>query len=296
MYTLENDKLKIKVKKTGAELCGISSVKNNTQFMWDANPEVWGSYAPNLFPIIGALKEDTYIFEGKTYTLPKHGIIRNNENLKLLNETKNSLTLGLEYSEDSLEIYPFKFKFSITYVLKDNCIEVLHTIKNLDDKPLYFSVGGHPAFKCPVYKNEAYEDYFLEFEHPENSVTHLLNLESGLVTSQTKSIFNNSNILKLKHDLFNEDALIFKDLKSRKVALKSKHKGEILSVSYQDFNYLGIWAKPNGDYVCIEPWLGIADSETTNQNLKDKEGILSLAPNKSFQATYNIEIHNNHLV
>ncbi|MGC1206120.1 MAG: aldose 1-epimerase family protein [Flavobacteriaceae bacterium] len=295
MFSLENDKLKISVKKIGAELCEIKSVKHKTDFMWDANPAVWGSFAPNLFPIIGALKEDTYTFENQKYTLPKHGFVRSNDHVKLIEQTANSLTFGLSYSEDSLKIYPFKFQFAITYTLKDNCIDVLHTIKNVDDKALFFSVGGHPAFKCPVFKDENYEDYSLEFETIENSKNHLINMENGLISSKTKSLFNNSNTIHLNHELFNEDALVYKDLKSRKVTLKSAKKGPILSVNFPDFSYLGIWAKPNGNYVCIEPWLGIADSETTNQNLKDKEGILKLDPNKTFKATYSIEIHNSHL-
>ena len=114
--------------------------------------------------------------------------------------------------------------------------------------------------------------------------------------SNTKAIFNSSTKLPLPHDLFNEDALIFKDLKSKKVTLKSANHGDILTVNYPDFDYLGIWAKPTGNYVCIEPWLGIADNESTNQNLIEKEAIISLEQDKSFEATYTIEIHNNHLV
>ncbi len=295
MFTLKNEKLKIAIKKTGAELCKIASVKNNINFMWDANPEVWGSFAPNLFPIIGALKDNTYIFDKQKYTLPKHSIIRNNEQLELQDQSEDTLTFKLSYNENSLKMYPFKFEFLITYQLIDNRINITHTIKNHGDNIMYFSLGGHPAFKCPVFENEDYANYVLEFEHPENSVTHLINMENGLISNKTKPIFNNSNSLALRHDLFNEDALIFKDLKSKKVTLKSKLHGAILSVSYKDFPYLGIWAKPDGNYVCIEPWLGIADSETTNQNLTEKEGILTLIPQQVFKASYSIEIHNSHL-
>ncbi len=296
MHSLENNKLKISVKNTGAELCKIKSVNHDTDFMWDANPMVWGSFAPNLFPIIGALKEDTYTFENQKYTLPKHGFVRNNTHVKLLEQTLDSLTFGLSYSEETLKSYPFKFQFFITYTLKDNEIDILHTVKNLDDKIMYFSIGGHPAFKCPVFENENYDDYYLEFENIENSKTHLINMANGLISSKTKPMLNHTKKLNLYHNLFNEDALIFKDLISRKVALKSEKKGEILNVNYNDFNYLGIWAKPDGDYVCIEPWLGIADSETTNQNFKEKEGVLTLAPHKTFKASYRIQIDNNHLV
>lgn len=296
MHALQNDKLKIAVKNTGAELCKITSAKNNTEFMWHADPDVWGSFAPNLFPIIGALKDDTYTFEGKTYTLPKHGFVRHNEAITLHQQTENSLMFKLTSNSDSLKNYPFEFEFLITYTLTDNTLEVKHTVINKDSKTMYFSVGGHPAFKCPVFENENYEDYVLEFETEENSKRHLINMKNGLISSKTETVFNNNTKLPLTHDLFNEDALVFKDLKSRKVILKSNKKGDILSVSYPGFPYLGIWAKPNGDYVCIEPWLGVADSETTNQNFKEKEGILNLAPNKTFQASYIIEIHNSHLV
>lgn len=291
MHILENDTLQITVNTIGAELSKITSVKNKMEYMWDGNSEVWGHFAPNLFPIIGALKNDTYIFENKSYKLPKHGLIRNNKTIALHEKSKNSLTFKFNYSEETLEKYPFKFEFFITYTLINNCIEVLYTVKNLDDKILYFSLGGHPAFKCPVFENEIYEDYSLHFEHIENSKTHLINMENGLILDKTKPIFNNNNILPLKHDLFNADAIIFKDLKSKKVTLNSKNHGDILSVSYQNFPYLGIWAKPEGDYVCIEPWLGIADNENTNQDFKTKEGILRLNVGNTFKATYTIEIH-----
>jgi galactose mutarotase-like enzyme len=295
MHSLENSKLKISVNKIGAELCRIESISNNKNFMWHADPDVWENYAPNLFPIIGALKNDTYIFENQEYKLPKHGFIRNNPDIVLHNQTIDILTFKLSFSEELLHIYLFKFEYYITYQLTDNHIKVTNTIKNYDTKTMYFSVGAHPAFKCPVYNDERYDDYTLEFEHNENSERYLINLENGLISSRTKPVFNNSNQLPITHELFNEDALVFKDLKSRKVTLKSKLHGPIISMQYEGFPYMGIWAKPNGNYVCIEPWLGIADSEDTNQDLKTKEGVLKLDAGKTFEASYTIEIHNSHL-
>ena len=296
MYTLENNKLKITIKKIGAELCKISSVKDKREFMWNSNPEIWKGFAPILFPIIGALKNDTYIYDNQEFKMPKHGFVRKSEDIELFTQTKDILTFKLISNEKLLKIYPFNFEFFISYRLANNSIHITHTIKNCDSKPIYFSVGGHPAFKCPVYDDENYNDYFLEFESLENAKTHLLNLENGLVTSKTGSVLKKNKHIQLKHDLFNNDALIFKDLKSKKVTLKSKLYGSILSVSFKDFPYLGIWAKPNADYVCIEPWLGIADHEDSNQDLKNKEGILTLKPNDTFKASYSVEIHNHHLI
>lgn len=290
MFTLANDLLEISVKKVGAELCNITSAQNKTEFMWQANPAVWANHAPNLFPIVGGLKNNTFFFEGQPYEMTKHGFIRNNENIELIEQTIDTLTFKLTYNEKTLKYYPFKFEYFVKYVLKDNKLAITYSVKNLDDKAILFSVGGHPAFTCPVFENESYSDYYLEFEKIENSKTHLLDMANGLVSLNTAPVFNNSNKIELSHNLFVNDALIFKDLKSKKISLKSKLTGTILSLDYEDFDYLGIWAKPNGDFVCIEPWLGIADSVDTNQEFNTKEGIIRLDVNNTFEATYGIEI------
>ena len=296
MHNLKNDLLNINIKHKGVELCNITSVKNDTEFMWEADSNIWGSHAPNLFPIIGSMKDDSYIYDNKTYPMTKHGFVRKNEAFSIKNSSKTDITFLLNTNDELYKMYPFLFEFEISYTLKDNVLTINHQVKNLDNKPLYFSVGGHPAFKCPLYSDENYTDYTLEFEKAESSQSYLLNMESGLVTERTKPVFANSTRINLDEDLFNEDALIFKDLKSRKVTLKHQNKGPILSVTFRDFPFLGIWAKPNATYVCIEPWLGIADSETTNQKIEEKEGIIALDAGKIFNASYSIEIEKRHLV
>ena len=295
MYQLKNDLLAVNIKHKGAELCNIKSVKSNLEFLWQADPKFWASHAPNLFPVIGALKNDSFYYDSKLYKMPKHGFVRNNEDFKIVAQSETNVTLKLETNEKIRSIYPFHFQFLINYELFENILHVNHTVKNLDSKNLYFSLGGHPAFNCPLYKNELYSDYFLHFEKQENSESHILNMATGLVTDMTKTAFTSPNQIQLRSDLFDEDALIFKTLKSRKVSLKHNKKGELLSVTFNDFPYLGIWAKPNAPYVCIEPWLGIADSEDTDQQIAHKEGIISLSPNTDFKAIYSIEINNNHL-
>jgi len=293
MPFLENDLLKIEIKSKGAELCSIRSIKNNIEFVWEANPNVWGSHAPNLFPIIGAMKDDSYFYNGKKYNMPKHGFARHNEDFEVISNSNSEVTFQLKSNDELRAIYPFEFEFLITYELNDNELLIHHTVKNRDSKTMYFSLGGHPAFACPLSKDESYTDYFLEFEKQEISNSYLLNMATGLVSDKTKPVFDSPNTINLHGDLFNEDALIFKDLTSRRVALKHKQNGEILNVKFEGFPFLGIWAKPNAPYVCIEPWIGIADSESSNQQIKDKEGIVTLEPKKSFKATYSITLNRN---
>ncbi|MCT4628536.1 aldose 1-epimerase family protein [Winogradskyella sp.] len=290
MPILKNRLLRVEIKQKGAELCSIRSQKNNTEFMWQANPKIWASHAPNLFPIIGALKDNSYYYNDQLYKMPKHGFVRHNEDLSVILESETKVTFSLKSNAELKAIYPFDFEFLITYELKDNALFVNHTVKNTDHKTMYFSLGGHPAFNCTSDEETSYTDYFLEFEKEESSQSYLLNMDTGLVTKETKAVFNTPNTINLNNSLFNEDALIFKDVQSRKVTLKHINKGTILSVKFEGFPFLGIWAKPNAPYVCIEPWIGVADSETTNQKITEKEGVISLNPNNNFTATYSIEI------
>jgi len=296
MYSLSNDLLQINIKSKGAELCNITSTKFNTEFIWQADPKFWGSHAPNLFPIIGCMKENSYIYNNKTYHMPKHGFVRHNDNFVVKNQTDTNISFLLVSNNELYKHYPFLFEFEITYTLAGNTLTINHTITNSDAKTLFFSLGGHPAFNCPLSKDDIYTDSYLEFEQAENSQSYILNTNNGLLTTESIPVFKEGNKIHLRPDLFNKDALIFKDLKSRRVNLTHKTRGKVLTVNFKDFKQLGIWAKPKAPYVCIEPWLGIADNETTDQNIETKEGILSLKAGSVFNASYSIEIEQSHLV
>lgn len=289
VHSIENKQFKVSVKETGAELCSFKSKRSGKEYIWQANPDVWAAHAPNLFPVIGCLKEDGFLYQGKEYKCPKHGFVRKNEKVSLIDKSSDSLTFGLMFSKESLKIYPFKFEFLIKFIMKDNTLHVEHKITNHGDKEMLFSLGGHPGFTCPLNAGEKYDDYYLEFEKPETAQTWRV-LKNGLIGKETMPVFNSSPVINLNPHIFDEDALVFKNLNSSKVSLKSKKSKQVLSVEFADFPYLGIWAKPEADYVCIEPWLGIADSVDSDRNFETKEGLLRLSPVSSFIATYSVTI------
>ena len=289
VYTLKNRLLTIKVKQRGAELCSIKKTNSNTEYMWNADPEIWQGHAPVLFPIVGALKNKTYYFENNPYQLPQHGFFRKNENVKLVESTETRLSFGLESSTETLKVYPFEFAFYVSFTLKENEIIIHHKIKNKGDKELYFSIGAHPAFKCPLAENEQYSDYSIELEQNEIAHTHQIS-PNGLIGEKTDLILNNSKQIPLHYGIFEKGALVFKNLKSHKAKLLSVKSGAILELSYKGWPFLGIWAKPNADFVCIEPWQGIADNVDSNQDLTAKEGIIKLEGMKGYEAEYRIRV------
>ena len=290
MLTIENEFLKISVQPIGAELCSIVDKVTEQEFMWNGNTDIWGSFAPVLFPIIGCLKDNEFFVNGQPYSITKHGFIRNNSNLesKILNDC--TIEFRYKFNETTLKSYPYQFEFVLHYILEDKTIQIKHTIINHDKKdPMYFSLGGHPGFKCPFFDGENYTDYYIEFEQVENDFTWQVTPD-GLIDLKTIPLLKNTNRLQLHPLIFQNDALIFKNLKSRKATLKSDRHSFGIEVSFADFNYLGVWAKPNAPFVCIEPWLGISDSVNTNKDFTKKEGIQCLKADNKQTYTYSIRL------
>ncbi len=289
MYTIENDHLKVSVSSKGAELDNILLKSDKTAYMWGADPAFWAKKSPVLFPIIGTLKANTYYFDGKAYQLPRHGFAREMD-FTAISQTNESILFAIESNAKTFEVFPFGFRFEIGYALFENQLRVTYTVSNTDNKTIYFSVGGHPAFKVPITEGLNYDDYYLEFNEQENAGRWPISKE-GLIESSPVPLIENSNQLKLTKDLFKKDALVFKHLKSNTVVLKSDKDKRSIGFDFTGFPFLGIWAAKDADFVCIEPWCGIADSVDTEQELIKKEGIVALAIAEVFERSWSVVIN-----
>ncbi len=288
IHTIENDHLIVSIDSIGAELTSIKTKKDNKEFLWQGDPTIWASRAPVLFPIVGGLKNGTYTYKKKSYSLPKHGFIRHNKNVIGTQNNPTKVSFSLSTSEETLNSYPFTFDFVISFELVNDQIIISHSINNNGSQPMFFSVGGHPAFNCPIHSSENYEDYYILLEKMNNTDCYVLT-SNGLISNQTISVIEDHKIW-LTDSLFDNDALIFKNIKAEKATLVHKEKGAVLSMDLKDFPDLGIWAKPKAPYVCIEPWLGYADVEDTTQNIEEKEGIQKLDEGKTHNSSYTITI------
>lgn len=288
MTVLENDYLKVSIDAKGAQLSSLINKATGTEQMWQADPNIWPWHAPNLFPIVGGLINDELLVDGQTYPMKRHGFARLSEFVLLKNDDQSAV-FSLPNSEKTRGVFPYRFDFEIMYMLIDNALRITYKVINLDKKTIYFSVGGHPAFNVPFNKDEKYEDYYLEFETDEKLTTHLLDA-SGMFSGETAPVALDGNKLCLTRDLFKNDALVFKNLRTREVTIKSKNHDQTLSVEYPHFNYLGLWAKPSADFVCIEPWLGCADTANAAVDISKKENIQKLHVGHVFEAAFFISI------
>ena len=288
MFTIENTHLTVVISAKGAELQRIYNKALDIDYMWSGDAAFWGKKSPILFPIVGTLKDDTFYFNDKAYQLSRHGFARDMV-FAVTAQTASTITFTVESNEETLAKYPFAFRFGITYELAENSVKVTYSVNNTGKSPLYFSVGGHPAFKVPLVAGIPYNDYYLEFNNPEHAGRWPISKE-GLIETTPVELLNNTDSLPLTKELFQKDALVFKGLSSNSVKLKSDKDKHGLSFDFTGFPYLGIWAAKNADFVCIEPWCGIADSVAANQQLVTKEGIHVLQAAKSFERTWSVTV------
>ena len=288
MITIENDFLRVSIRNKGGELTSIHNKATDVEHLWQADPFIWPWHAPNLFPVVGGLIDNELLVNGKAYKMERHGFNRQSE-LLLIESNETSARFSLPYSEHTLEVYPYKFDFQITYDLIENALRVTYKVINHERETIYFSVGGHPAFNVPFNKGESYEDYYLEFDADEKLEKHLLS-DKGYYTGKTQPVTLDKRKIQLTRDMFKQDAWVFKHLNSREVAIKSIKHDQSLAVEFPHFNYLGIWAKPGADFVCIEPWLGCADSEGKHVDISKKEAIQHLKYGHVFEASFYISV------
>jgi galactose mutarotase-like enzyme len=288
MVKIENENCTVVISQKGAELQSIYNRDLKQEYLWNGDPAYWAKRSPVLFPIIGTLKNDTYYFDAKPYRLGRHGFARDME-FMVTAQAKTAVVFTLESNAATLDKYPFDFRFDVKYELTGNSVKTVYSIRNTGKAAMYFSVGGHPAFKLPLAEGISYSDYYLEFNHPEHAGRWPIS-KDGLIESKPVEWLNHTNRLPLTKELFQKDALVFKGLASNSVVLKSDKDARGLSFDFTGFPYLGIWAATNADFVCIEPWCGIADSVNTDQQLVNKEGIHLLQPAKSFERTWSVTV------
>ncbi|MBB2146741.1 aldose 1-epimerase family protein [Pedobacter sp. LMG 31464] len=285
MIFIENEHIKVSFAAKGAELQSILGTNSLTEYMWSGDANYWGKFSPVLFPIVGALKDNTYQFEDKSYQLSRHGFARDME-FEYHHINEQEILFTLTHSDETLKVYPFEFKLSLRYKLSGASLSCTYEVTNPAEKELLFSIGGHPAFAVPLNKQGTYTDYFLSFNNDiELTYYHIVD---NLISDKKSVLKLDEGKLTLQHNLFYDDALVIKNLKSDSISILNTKNYNGLAFNFKDFPYFGIWAAKDADFVCLEPWCGIADGINHNQQLKDKEGIVTLAAKQEWKRTWQV--------
>lgn len=282
MYFLQNDSIKLRVNALGAELQEVQH-RQHGQLIWTKDDAIWNRFAPILFPIVGRLLNDQYTFDGKKYAMRQHGFARD-QVFELVLQNDQTLIFSLVDNEATRKHYPFAFELQVIYTLLEQELTITHRVINRDNKPLLFSIGGHPGFQ--IYG--ALSDYSLDFGGEFTVMQHLI--AGNYYNGETKDIYLNRTF-NLSDSLFASDAIVIKSPPFQSIGFGKKNVPKLLTLHCNDWSAVGLWTKPGAPFFCIEPWWGWADAINSAGSLEKKEGMISLAPGRCSKHEYSIEVH-----
>jgi galactose mutarotase-like enzyme len=270
-HSMTNGRITATVLAKGAELCSLQGADGH-EFLWQAGP-AWPRHSPVLFPIVGRLAEDGYSHGGQRYRLTQHGFARDRL-FSWVARTDTACVLRLEDDPESHSHYPYPFRLELAYQLEAEWLTLRYTLSNPGEGVLPAAVGAHPAFNWPIEPGVAKEDHELRFARAETAPIH--GVAGGLLTAATHPSPVDDRVLRLRPELFAEDALVFTTLASRSVRFSGRGT-PVIEMAWEGFEQLGVWSKPTGaDFLCIEPWHGYASPEGFTGDLMEKPGMMLL--------------------
>ena len=291
IHTIENDYLKVSVNDHGAELYSIFDKIHNREVIWQADPAYWKRHAPVLFPNVGRHFENHYHIGETEYPSKPHGFARDSE-FTCVDMTTDSITHKLKSSDATKENYPYDFELKIKHVLEKNQVSVCWEVVNHSNKPMYFTIGGHPAFNVPaVGSADNKEDYLLTFDEQKSLTYLLLDPASGTaLPDQTQTLELTDGTCHIDAHMFDHDALIF-DNQIEKAGIAFPDGTPYLELTCHRFPNFGIWSVPGSSFVCLEPWMGRCDDCGFTGDLSEKANINKLDVDEIFNASYEIKIY-----
>lgn len=287
LFQISNDKITIQVDSLGAELKSLKSVPDNREYMWHGDPAYWGRTSPVLFPIVGGLKDGTFRVDGQAYSMGQHGFARDRE-FQLKSQVASEIWFTLSSDEETLKKYPYPFQLEIGYELVECTVIVKWRVTGQGKDPIWFSIGGHPAFLCPIDPGTDQTQYRLVFDAEEKIESSCI--EGGLLGKQKKTYALRNGILPITADLFDEDALVIEGDQAHSVSLARPDGKPYLTLAF-DAPLFGIWSPPKkkAPFICIEPWYGRCDSVDFTGDFKEREWTQELAGG-TFEVAYRITI------
>ena len=290
--TIKNERLSVTIAAHGAELSSIYDKANDRELVWQADPAFWNRHAPVLFPNVGKYYVGQFTYNGTDYPMWQNGFARDTE-FEQAASGENFVTYRLCADEESKKVYPFDFVLEITHRLNGYRLTVEWNVKNTDNKEMYFTIGGHPAFNVNVLPDTDFEDYSLVFKEGTEKLSYvLLDAESGTaIGDKVYELELTDSKYALKKDMFDKDALVFDGGQIEWAALALPDGKPYIALESKGFPNFGIWSKPGAPYVCLEPWCGRCDNKGFEGEISEKPGIIALKAGETFKKSYDIIVY-----
>jgi galactose mutarotase-like enzyme len=273
---LENEYLIVQFVAKGAQMSHLISKESQLEYMHDADVKFWGYHSPTLFPIVGSTTGHKIIIDGVEYPMKQHGFARNFE-FELIEADEISCTWRLKDNEETRKQYPFHFALWIRYTLMNRQVLIDYKVENLSTVAMPFQFGLHPAFKVPLNSEKSLEDYRIEF-YPQSDLT-FYNEDFKIKAASS---------IPLSEAMFEErPTWLFEDVLAPFVSLSDGDHG--VKVSCSGYRWLAFWKPLKAPFICIEPWHGHGDFQTSSIPFELREGTMILPSGKHWVTSYTIE-------
>ena len=155
---LQSDNYHVLLNTLGAELNSYSNPSGN-EYVWNSDPAYWLRSSPLLFPTVGNVRNGETVIKDHIYQMPKHGFCKESE-FEVTEQTENSVTFLLKANEETLKHYPYDFELYLSYHLNGSTLSMDYRVINKDSDLMYYHIGAHPGFMCPVNNGENIENLF----------------------------------------------------------------------------------------------------------------------------------------
>jgi len=288
LHTIKNEFLTVTAKEAGAELMSILGA-DGTEYLWQGDAKYWSDRALNIFPYVARLNDKKYYMDGELHEMAIHGIAPYRDFTVTENDGVR-MVFQLKADGKTMAEYPRSFVFRIIYALEGKTLKVTYECENQDGKTMYFGLGGHPGFNVPLAPGKAFEDYRLRFAEVCEPYRVGFNADCFVTHEDTPFELEEGTILNLRHDLFDDDAIVLRDM-AREVTLESDG-GHSVTVSFPGMQYLGLWHWPKtaAPYICIEPWCSLPADAGRLTVFAEQSDLISLEPGKTYINDWSISI------
>lgn len=289
LYTIKNESLSVTIDTLGAQMQTITSA-DGVEYLWYGDPKYWGSRATNLFPYVGRMTNGTYIYRGKTYQMGPHGFARNME-FTAQQESNACVTFTLTDDETTRACYPFQFAFSVIYELSGPQVKITYRVENKGTDVMYFGLGGHPGFRLPLEEGKCFEDYSITFAQPCHPSRALLAPSYMMSGVETLFPLENDTTLPLRHDLFDDDAIILRHF-DKTMTLSAGEGSRGVKVHIPQMPCVGLWhaVKTDAPFVCIEPWVSLPSRDGVVEDISQQSDLVALAAGKTYENEWSITL------
>ncbi len=280
---LKNEDIKAEIDTFGGELVSLQDAGSGREYLWNGDPVFWNRRSPILFPFVGSTRNKEFTAKGQTCQMTQHGFARDQE-FVLVDRSDTEAWFSLSSNTDTLKLFPYEFRLFLGYRLEGRELRVLWRVENPAEETLYFSIGGHPGFYCPM------TGYQLQFDTA-SEVTSTTISDMGLATDKKVTYPLQDGRMDITEDLFAKDALVIEENQAHQVSLLKKGEEPYLTVTF-DAPLFGIWApyKKDVPFICIEPWYGRCDHEDFSGTLEERAWGNKLEAGGIWGASYTIYI------